>query len=244
MLILGSVVSLGLIVGSAAAQDYQAPAASPAPQAGPPAANPPPMAAQPGLAAPSEDADLAALAEAVKSTKLSLDRAIAQVATGTEVPIEAKFEIEDGKFWLSVYTSAKGLDTIAEQNEFKEYKGEAAQAEWKPETEVFKDFEHIARSAQYHTLLSMTDVTITYIIKRATTGGAVVVSVKPKVVDHKPVFEVATLANGKIVTSLFDLMTGQTTAQLDIKSPQSMHAQLPAPVGGNAGAPNANAPKY
>jgi hypothetical protein len=39
---------------------------------------------------------------------------IAQVAKGTEVPTEAKYELENGKLMLSVYTSAKGFDTAPE----------------------------------------------------------------------------------------------------------------------------------
>jgi len=33
---------------------------------------------------------------------------IAQVAKGTEVPIEAKYQMVRGKLMLSIYTSAKG----------------------------------------------------------------------------------------------------------------------------------------
>jgi hypothetical protein len=51
--------------------------------------------------------------------------AITQVAKGSEVPIEAKYEMEDVKLMLSVYTFAKGLDTSAEDNSFNEYGGKA-----------------------------------------------------------------------------------------------------------------------
>ena len=37
-----------------------------------------------------------------------LEQGIAQVAKGSEVPTEAKYEMEDGKLMLSIYTSAKG----------------------------------------------------------------------------------------------------------------------------------------
>src|SRR6266576_5893961 len=92
---------------------------------------------------------------------------IAQVAKATEVATEAKYEMEDGKLMLSVYTSAKGFDTPAEDNSFNEYGGEASAATWAPKKEVFTDLKHIARSAQYHTLLSMTKVTIPANIKKA-----------------------------------------------------------------------------
>ena len=57
-----------------------------------------------------------------------MQQGIAQVAKGTEVPIEAKYEMEDGKLLLSVYTSAKGFDTAAEDNSFNEYGGEATES--------------------------------------------------------------------------------------------------------------------
>src|SRR5262249_49630516 len=108
----------------------------------------------------SEDADHAALIKALPDARLSLLQGIAQVAKGTEVPIEAKFEMANGKLMLSIYTSAKGLDTAAENNSFNEYIGDVTTTTWTPEKEVFADLKHIARSAQYHALLSMTKVTI------------------------------------------------------------------------------------
>jgi hypothetical protein len=106
-----------------------------------------------------EDANQAALLKAMSGAKVTLQQGIAQVAKGTEMPSEAKYEMEDGKLMLSVYTSAKGLETPAEDNSFIEYKGDATTASWAPKKEVFADFKHIARSAQYHSLLSMTKVT-------------------------------------------------------------------------------------
>ena len=44
----------------------------------------------------------------------------------------AKYEMEDGKLHLSVYTSAKGFDAAAEDNSFNEYGGEATAATWSP----------------------------------------------------------------------------------------------------------------
>jgi hypothetical protein len=58
----------------------------------------------------SEDSDQAALIKALGGAKLTLLQGIAQVAKGTEVPIEAKYEMAHGKLMLSIYTSAKGFD--------------------------------------------------------------------------------------------------------------------------------------
>ncbi|MGV8838964.1 MAG: hypothetical protein ACWA6X_01530 [Bauldia sp.] len=160
---------------------------------------------------PANDPDLLAVATALSGTTHTLAEAIAQVAVGTEVPIEAKFEVEDGVFWLSVYTAERGLDVMAEENAFKEYKADATAAQWTPQVEVFADFEHIARSAQYQTLLSMTQVSILEIIEKASALGSVF-SVKEKVVDGYPVFEVMTASGGAVTQTLYDLATGEVRA--------------------------------
>src|SRR4051794_38267376 len=159
-------------------------------------------------AAWSEDADQAALIKAISGAKISLLQGIAQVAKGTEVPTEAKYEMENGKLMLSVYTSAKGLDTAAEDNSFNEYGGDATTADWAPNKEVFTDLKHIARSAQYHTLLSMTKMTLPAIIQKASAQGTVF-SVKEKIRSGKPVFEVMTAQGNTAKTTFYDLVTGE-----------------------------------
>src|SRR5882762_2047068 len=156
----------------------------------------------------SEDADQAALIKAISGAKITLLQGIAQVAKGTEVSTEAKYEMEDGKLMLSVYTSAKGFDTAAEDNSFNEYKGDATAASWAPKKEVFADFKHIARAAQYHTLLSMTKTTIPAIIQKASAQGTVF-SVKEKVRNGKPVVEVMTAQGNTAKTTYYDLVTGE-----------------------------------
>src|SRR5436853_3751262 len=158
---------------------------------------------------PAADAD-EALLKALPQAKINLQQGIAQVAKGTEVPTEAKFEMEGGKLMLSVYTSAKGFDTAAEDNSFNEYGGDATAASWTPKKEVFADLKHIARSAQYHTLLSMTKMTIPNIIQKASAQGTVF-SVKEKVRNGKPVFEVMTVQGNNAKTTYYDLATGEPT---------------------------------
>jgi hypothetical protein len=158
----------------------------------------------------AEQADQA-LIKAIGGAKVSLLQGIAQVAKGAEVPTEAKYEMDDGKLMLSVYTSAKGFDTAAEDNSFNEYGGDATAAAWAPNKEVFTDLKHIARSAQYHTLLSMTKVTIPAIIQKASSQGTVF-SVKEKVRNGRPVFEVMTTRGDAVRTSFYDLMTGEPIA--------------------------------
>jgi len=159
----------------------------------------------------SAEADQAVLIKALSGAKITLAQGIAQVAKGTEVPTEAKYEMEDGKLMLSVYTSAKGLDTAAEDNSFNEYGGEATAAAWSPKKEEFADLKHIARSAQYHTLLSMTKLTIPAIIQKAS-GQGTVISVKEKIRNGKPIFEVITVQGGNAKTTYYNLLTGEPSA--------------------------------
>lgn len=151
-----------------------------------------------------------ALISAMPGAKHSLLQGIAQVAKGTEVPIEAKYEMENGKLMLSVYTSAKGFDTAAEDNSFNEYKGDATTSAWTPKKEVFADLKHIARSAQYHALLSMTKTTIPAIIQKASAQGTVL-SVKEKIRNGRPVFEVMMAQGNTAKATFYDLATGEPT---------------------------------
>jgi hypothetical protein len=159
----------------------------------------------------SDVSDQAALIKALKDAKLTLLQGIAQVAKGTEVPIEAKYQMVHGKLMLSIYTSAKGFDTAAEDNSFNEYIGDVTTATWTPKKDVFADLKHIARSAQYHALLSMSKVSIPTIIQKALAQGTVL-SVKEKIRSGKPVFEVMVVQGSTIKPTFYDLVTGQPTA--------------------------------
>src|SRR5258708_38407472 len=61
-----------------------------------------------------EDSDQAALIKALDGAKLTLLQDIAQDAKGTEVPIEAKYEMVGGKRMRSIYTAEKGFEHAAE----------------------------------------------------------------------------------------------------------------------------------
>jgi hypothetical protein len=152
------------------------------------------------------------LAKQLPNAKHTLAEVVMTVTKGTEVPIEAKLEMHEGKLFIGAYTSAKGLGTAAESNSFKEYNGDATMAAWMPATEEFKDLQHIARSAQYHTLLTMTKLTIADMVKKAATPGVTVVSVKEMVRNAKPVFEVVTFQGGAFKATYYDLVTGDVVA--------------------------------
>jgi hypothetical protein len=74
----------------------------------------------------SQDKDHAELAKAVAGAKVSLEQGLT-ASTNTGKPISAKFEIEDGKLQLSVYT-AKGdafSEVVVDRNTGKAAKTEA-----------------------------------------------------------------------------------------------------------------------
>jgi hypothetical protein len=121
-----------------------------------------------------------------------------------------------GKLMLSIYTSAKGFDTAAEDNSFNEYIGDVTTQTWTPEKEVFADLKHIARSAQYHALLSMTDVSIPTIIQKASAQGTVV-AVREKIRSGKPVFEVMVVQDNAIRPTLYELTTGEPIEENSLK---------------------------
>jgi hypothetical protein len=74
---------------------------------------------------PNQDKDRAELAKAVAGAKVSLEQGLsASAREGT--PISAKFEIEEGKFQLSVYTAKGGKfsEVIVDHNTGKVAKAE------------------------------------------------------------------------------------------------------------------------
>src|SRR5215475_6242208 len=159
----------------------------------------------------SEDSDQPALIKALEGAKLTLLQGTAQVAKGTEVPIEAKYQMVRGKLMLSTYTSAKGFDTAAEDNSFNEYIGDVTTANWTPKKDVFADLKHIARSAQYHTLLSMTKIRIPTIIQKAS-AQRTVLAVREKIRGDKPVFEVMVIQDKAIKPTFYELVSGEPIA--------------------------------
>jgi hypothetical protein len=168
------------------------------------------VAAGSALAAAEYGGDRQALLAELPAARHTLGDAIRQVTRGGEAATVAKFEYEDEALHLSVYTSASGLGVDAEHNRFKEYKGDPEQAEWRPETEVFEDFAHIARAAAYHTLMSMTRLSLLDIIEKAeASAGGKALWVRPIVDNGRPVFDVAVERDGELVGLRYDLVSGQ-----------------------------------
>jgi hypothetical protein len=151
------------------------------------------------------------LLKALSQSKHALVDGIQQVSKASEVAISAKFEMEDGKLSLSVYTAEKGLGVAAEKNVLKEYAGDPSADAWKPEVEVFKDVEHVSRSAEQLTLMALSPVSLGDIARKAAKDHpGTLYSITPVLRDRKAVFAVLVADKDKSVELAYDLMTGET----------------------------------
>ena len=108
------------------------------------------------LSLAGDAAEQGALLQALPKSKLSLADGLKQSSKGTEVPISAKFELDDNKqLSLSVYTAEKGLAVDSEHNVLKELAGNPEQTPWAPGVEVFKDLPHMARASEHLTVTAL-----------------------------------------------------------------------------------------
>ena len=150
--------------------------------------------------------DTQALIEAWGKSKHTLADGMRQAAKGGAVPISAKFELEDGKLSLSVYTAGKGLSVPPEQNVLQELSGSPEGEKWTPSVEVFKDVPHVARSSAQLTLLALGNHSLADIIARAQkVQSGTVFSVTPMIRDHTAVTEVLMSDHGKVQKVLLPL---------------------------------------
>jgi hypothetical protein len=169
-----------------------------------------------GLASAQAWAGEDGAAETVKrlpESKHTLIDAIRQAEKTSGTPISAKFEFEDGKLWLSVYTAKNGKVPDAEHNTLMELKGEPKSAQWQPATEVFQDKEHIARSAAQLTLIQLSGSSLEGAVQKAISAQkGTPYSAIPRVKAGKPVLEVLVVApDGKSTTVDVDLQTSKAT---------------------------------
>ncbi len=156
----------------------------------------------------ADEQDSAALLQALPKAKVTLADGIRQAAQAPAAPISAKFEMDEkGQLSLSVYTAAKGLGADAEHNTLQELSGSPESGTWRPETETFKDPEHVARASEQETLMSLTRLSLLDIAGKAAKRGTVV-SVTPDVRGRKPVFVVLVASKGKVQELAYDLTTG------------------------------------
>jgi hypothetical protein len=162
-------------------------------------------------AAAADKDEYAKLLPTLSRSKHTLAAGIKQAAAKSpEVAISAKFELEEGKLSLSVYTAEKGLGADAEHNVLKELSGSPEAAQWKPQVEVFKDVPHVSRSAQQLALMSLSRLSLLDVLEKAEKDQrGTAFSITPVLHDRKAQFVVLVAAEGKVVELRYDLMTGE-----------------------------------
>jgi hypothetical protein len=161
-----------------------------------------------------EDAEQAALLQALPKSKLSLSDGLKQSTKGVEVPISAKFELDDNKHLsLSVYTAEMGLAVDSEHNVLKELAGSPEKTPWTPETEVFKDIPHVARASGQLTLTAIAKHSLLDVASQAQKEhSGTVFSISPAVHAKLPVFVVLVANKGKVTEYMYEAMTGKPLA--------------------------------
>jgi len=148
-----------------------------------------------------EGGDMSALVQALGKSKQTLLGGMRQATHDKSAVISAKFEMEDGKLSLSVYTAEKGLAVPAEQNVLQELSGSPEGAKWTPGTEVFKDVPHVARSAEQLTLMALAHKSLPAIVAEVQKSEAArVFSITPMVKNRKPVAVLLVVQKGKVRT--------------------------------------------
>ena len=164
------------------------------------------LAPQPAMAQEKGN-EYTALLKALSNSKHSLADGIRRATKSAEVPISAKFELDDnGKLSLSVYTAENELTTDAEHTVLKELSGSPEGAAWNPEVEVFKDPEHLKRAAEQQTLMALSQMSLLDVIAKAQKQQpGTVFSVTPVVVGHQPKFNVLVANNGRVIALAYDL---------------------------------------
>ena len=161
------------------------------------------------------------LIKALAGSKHSLADGIQQLSKAPETAISAKFELEDGKLSLSVYTAGKGLAVEAEHNVLQEYAGSPEAAAWKPEVHVFEDVEHVSRAAEQLTLVSLSSSSLADILMKAGKDhSGTVYSITPVLRDRKAAFAVLLADQGKSTELLYDLLSGERVKPMEAGAPK------------------------
>src|SRR5712664_264117 len=153
------------------------------------------------IAGAEDSKDTQALLEALGKSKLTVLDGVRQAEKGGAVPISAKFELEDGKLSLSVYTAEKGLTVEPEKNVLQELSGSPEAEKWAPSVEIFKDVPHVARSAEQLTVMSLGRKSLAAIIAEVRkTHPGTVFSITPAIKNRKSVAVVLIAQKGKVTT--------------------------------------------
>lgn len=159
------------------------------------------------------DHDPKAIISLLKDSKVSLLEAVNYAEKSSGATTSAKFEVEDGKLMLSVYTVPEGLGVEPEKATLTELSGAAVDGLSALKAEVFTDKEHIARASVHMTLFQLSKMTLRQVIERAQSqqyGEAIDVR-NPVVRNRRPVADVVIVdEKNKPVTVTVDLLSGET----------------------------------
>jgi hypothetical protein len=202
LILLSTCLSVGALGCASQTATPSSPASSsPAtkPQASQPATSTAPAAAEHDESKPgSTDSALLAL---LPSSKIGLAEGIALAERKGGTAISAKFELEDGKLSLSVYTAKSGLDADAEHNVLAELSGDPTQSQWQAKEHVFADIKHITRASYHLTLVQRSRMNLSAVIAKAIAKQpGQVYSVEPAIHERSPIFHVgiATAGGGHV----------------------------------------------
>ncbi len=145
-----------------------------------------------------------ALLKALPSSKHTLADGISQAAQGGEKAVSAKFEMDDGKLSLSVYTAD------AANNTFKEVAGDAEAATWSPQAEVIKEGEDLQNAKEQLKVLTGSKFSLLdFIAKAQKDQPGTVLSAIPEVEGGKSVCEVRIVSQGKVIEIHYDVTSGE-----------------------------------
>ena len=100
----------------------------------------------------------------LKDAKMSLLEGIAYGEKMSGPVTSAKYEVEDGKLLLSIYTVPEGLGVEPEKATLTELGGDASQSPFKPSVEVFTDKEHLTRASVHMTLFQLSPYSLKQIV--------------------------------------------------------------------------------
>ncbi len=162
------------------------------------------------LAEDGEHENSGPLLSVLQQSKVSLADGIRQATKGAEVPISAKFELDDaGNLSLSVYTAGKGLSVDDKDNVLKELSGSPESTTWNPKEEIFADTEHLEKAGMHLQLVAKSKVSLLDIVEKASKEyQGTVFAVTPEVEDGKSVYEVKIAQEGKVSEHHYDIVTG------------------------------------
>ena len=147
----------------------------------------------------------------LKDSKISLLEGIGYAEKISGAVTSAKFEVDNGKLILSIYTVPEGLGVEPEKATLTELGGVATESPFKPSVEVFTDKEHIARASVHMTLFQLSPYSLKEIILFALkkVPGTPIDVRNPRIRNRRAVADVVIAdAKEEAYTVTVDLLTG------------------------------------